>query len=314
MTNEGSSDKINYLLRPAKQVERKLIIEALQCLGKKYKIPNYTYVGMGSRYFVDFQMFHKFLGIKDMISFEMEEDKIDRFDFNLPYVFIDLQPGKSTVILPTIDWSKDLIIWLDYDQKISPYMFDDIDIICDNAKPGTIFLLTIDAGPERFDGRFSKDEIERLEDRLKNLKESIHPNYPQGIQKKDITKKQFPELLRRIIHEKIRDGLAIRDLRFFQLFNFVYEDSCQMYTFGCIFEKSISKIEDTGLYDFDYISKDERIIKIKLPILTPHEKMHFDKLIPGIEKNLKKFEMDTEKILAYEKYHRYYPQYFEAYI
>ena len=115
MTNEGSSDKINYLIRPAKQVERKLIIEALQCLGKKYKIPNYTYVGMGSRYFVDFQMIHKLLGVKDMISFEMEEDKIKRFDFNLPYKFIDLQPGKSTAILPTIDWSKNLIIWLDYD-------------------------------------------------------------------------------------------------------------------------------------------------------------------------------------------------------
>lgn len=42
MRNEGSSDKINYLVRPAKQVERKMIIEALLCLGKKYNIKDYT--------------------------------------------------------------------------------------------------------------------------------------------------------------------------------------------------------------------------------------------------------------------------------
>ena len=81
MTNDGSSDKINYLVRPAKQVERKLIIQALQCLGKNYDMPGYTYVGMGSRYFVDFQMVHKFLGIRDMISFEKEEGKIHHWRF-----------------------------------------------------------------------------------------------------------------------------------------------------------------------------------------------------------------------------------------
>lgn len=185
---EGSSDKVNYLIRPAKQVERKLIIEALQCLGKKYHIPDYIYVGMGSRYFVDFQMIHKFLGIKDMISFEMDEENIKRFEFNLPYEFIDLQPYKSTDILPSIDWSKDFIIWLDYDQKIQRYMIEDIEIICDNAKPGTIL------------------------------------------------------------------------------------------------------------------------------ILTPREKMLFDKLIPGIAEKLTHFEMPKDKLHTYEEYYRYYPQYFEAYI
>ncbi len=122
MKNEGNSDKINYLVRPTKQVERKLIIEALQCLGKNYDIAKYTYIGMGSRYFVDFQMVHKFLGINDMISFEKEEDKIKRFEFNKPYNFIDLQPGFSTDILSNLSWSKDFIVWLDYDNRISSYM------------------------------------------------------------------------------------------------------------------------------------------------------------------------------------------------
>lgn len=314
MTNEGSSDKINYLVRPAKQVERKLIIEALQCLGKKYNIANYTYVGMGSRYFVDFQMVHKFLGINDMISFEKEKDRIKRFEFNQPYKFIDLQAGLSTEILPTLNWSKNFIIWLDYDQKISPYMIDDIEIVCDNARPGTILLLTIDAEPERFDEGFPEDEIKRIETRLKNLKETIYPHYPPDIKKTDLSKKKFPAVLMQIVKERIRDCLAIKDLNFFQLFNFIYKDSSQMYTFGCIFEKKIKKIQDTGIYDLRYISKDDNLVKINLPLLTPREKMHFDRLIPGIANKLEEFEMDIEKLQTYEEYYRYYPQYFEAYV
>lgn len=311
---EGSSDKVNYLIRPAKQVERKLIIEALQCLGKKYPIANYTYVGMGSRYFVDFQMIHKFLGVKDMISFEMDEQNIKRFEFNLPYRFIDLQPYKSTDILPSIDWSKNFIIWLDYDQMIQPYMIEDIEIICDNAKPGTILILTIDAEPDRFDEEFPHNEKERMDNRLKNLKESIHPHYPPGIKKSDISKKRFPKILMQILRERIRDCLTKRDLQFFQLFNLVYEDSCQMYTYGCIFEKREKKIEETGVYALDYISKGDNLIHIKLPILTPREKMLFDKLIPGIAGKLADFEMPEDKLRTYEHYYRYYPQYFETYI
>jgi hypothetical protein len=314
MTNKGSSDKINYLVRPAKQVERKLIIEALLCLGKKYDIEDYTYVGMGSRYFVDFQMVHKFLRISDMISFEKEEDKIKRFEFNQPYEFIDIQPGVSTEILPTLDWSKSYIIWLDYDQKISPYMIDDIEIICDNARAGTILLLTIDAEPKRFDEDFPEDENERVSNRLKNLKESVYPHYPTGIKKTDLSKKRFPEILMKIVRERIRDCLTIKDLNSFQLFNFIYEDTSQMYTFGCIFEKRIKKIRETGIYNLGYISKDDNFVKIKLPILTPREKMHFDRLIPGIAEKLKEFEMAPDKLHAYEEYYRYYPQYFEAYI
>ena len=87
-----------------------------------------------------------------------------------------------------------------------------------------------------------------------------------------------------------------------------------MYTFGCIFERRIKKVQDTGIYDLDFISKNHHFIMIKLPILTPREKMHFDRLIPGIADKLEEFEMNAEKLQTYEKYYRYYPQYFEAYI
>ena len=49
----SSYEKINYLVRPAKQIERKLIIEALQCLRREFLIEDYEYVGMGSLFYVN---------------------------------------------------------------------------------------------------------------------------------------------------------------------------------------------------------------------------------------------------------------------
>ena len=130
----------------------------------------------------------------------------------------------------------------------------------------------------------------------------------------DMSKKNYPKVLHKAISERIRDCLSLKDVKFYQIFNFIYEDSSQMYTFGCIFGKNKKKISDTGIYDLNYISSDEKFVKIKLPILTPREKMYFDSLIPQIDKKLDQFEIDPEKLHAYEKYYRYYPQYFESFI
>ena len=63
MTDE-SFEKFNYLLRPSKQVERKLLIETMHHLAASgYPIYKYTYVGLGSIYYADFMLFHKYLYI-----------------------------------------------------------------------------------------------------------------------------------------------------------------------------------------------------------------------------------------------------------
>jgi hypothetical protein len=183
---ESSSEKINYLIRPAKQIERRLIIEALSVLTKAYSISAYQYIGMGSLFYVDYRMFHKYLGIKDMISMEMEEEKIDRFKFNKPYEFIRLVPGMSTEVLPTLEWDNAKFIWLDYDSRISPLVISDLQIISSRIQPGGILLITLDAEPKRFDSTKRDPQFSKNEDRLKNLKEELHPYYPFDINVKDL--------------------------------------------------------------------------------------------------------------------------------
>ena len=86
-----SYEKINYFLRPKKQIERKLIIETFQKISNVVEISKYHYFGFGSIYFADFILFHKLLNIQKMTSIDDKEDDKDRFLFNKPYGFIDFQ-------------------------------------------------------------------------------------------------------------------------------------------------------------------------------------------------------------------------------
>ena len=68
-----SFSRFNYLLRPSKQVERKLFIEALHRLALgSFRIHEYTYLGFGSPYYADFILFHKYLHIDSMVCVERE--------------------------------------------------------------------------------------------------------------------------------------------------------------------------------------------------------------------------------------------------
>src|SRR5438552_12781248 len=81
-----SYSKVFYDVRPAKQVERRMLVESFQVLSHLgYRIHDYQYTGLGSIYFVDFIMFHKFLGIQRMLSVEHDEQIRKRVTFNQPF-------------------------------------------------------------------------------------------------------------------------------------------------------------------------------------------------------------------------------------
>jgi hypothetical protein len=76
----GSYEKINYGLRPAKCIERKMMCEAFRRLSEFGSVESYRYIGFGSTYFSDFSLFHKHLGITNMISMEQDEHNAPRFE------------------------------------------------------------------------------------------------------------------------------------------------------------------------------------------------------------------------------------------
>ena len=198
---------------------------------------------------------------------------------------------------------------------MSQIVIADIQIICNRIKHGGILLITLDAKPTRFESPDRDPLVPVNKDRLENFKKELYPYFPFDISEKDMSSKKFPLLLREIIIGVIKDELIKRSITSFQIFNFKYKDTTPMYTFGCVFAKdttSTTRIKKSGLFELDFISRDSRIIEINLPIITPLEKIHFDKLLPDIATKLNDFEMSKDQLSDYERYYKYYPQYFEA--
>jgi len=118
--------KFNYRVRPAKSIERKMLCETLLRLSFFEPIENYRYIGFGSTTFADFILFHKTLGIKDMISIEKRETDKVRFEFNKPFHCIDMRYGNSNEVLPSLAWQTKTIVWLDYDGFLTDSVLQDV--------------------------------------------------------------------------------------------------------------------------------------------------------------------------------------------
>ena len=67
-----TGDKINYSVRPKKNIERKIFCEAIRAMSYFGRLDEYRYIGFGSYFFQDFMLFHKEFSINDCISLEID--------------------------------------------------------------------------------------------------------------------------------------------------------------------------------------------------------------------------------------------------
>lgn len=302
----GSYEKVNYLLRLRKQIERKMIIELLQRLTKRLQIDTYHYIGFGSVYFADFILFHKYLHIDNMVSLEKDNKKEKRFQFNKPFDFIDLRMKSSTKYLNKgINWEVPLIIWFDYDYSITMEMIEDMRRIAIYAKPNDLFFITIDAE--------SSDEPEDIEDFLEEYRIYIGSDIDA---KK--AKESFPSVLHRIVVSALRDGKNQRQspIKISQLLNLEYKDTRRMYTYGCLFESPTSSlVNECNLHNLKFFSKSNKVFEINCPLLTPKEKFHLDSCINEEKKCIDEKNMiglEKKVLKEYSIFYKYYPQFFES--
>jgi len=103
MSISKSALSVQYDLRPAKQVERRMFVDAFQRLAQAgFEIRDYQYTGFGSIFFVDFIIFHKLLGISKMLSIEHDERIETRVKFNCPFECVDVKIDLATNVIPTL--------------------------------------------------------------------------------------------------------------------------------------------------------------------------------------------------------------------
>ncbi len=326
----GSYQKISYNLRPAKSIERKMLCESFQRLSKFQEVNKYKYVGMGATFFLDFILFHKLLGITDMISIESDEFNQARFDFNRPYKCIDIKYGFSYDILPSLDWKNKIILWLDYDEKLKDYMLTDIGTFIKKAQSGSIIIITINAEADSLDAselkkgeNFDESQINyRYESLIKRL--NGNKKIPSTVTGEMLDNKNIYAVYKRIIDNEIADIISLRnqgeehDFIYNQLYNFIYNDSCQMISFGGVIykENESETFKECKFYELNFIRSDIEPWVIKVPKLTFSEMRALNKLFPANAS--KKVKADIIEIIEetdrfdYEKIYKYFPNFVEA--
>ncbi|WP_421810735.1 O-methyltransferase [Flagellimonas sp.] len=321
---KNSFEKINYSLRPAKAVERKMISFALQRLIHFSKINLYQYVGFGSTFFQDHIRFHKDLGIDNLVSIE-KSGKKKRFDFNKPFNCIEMLFGKSTDMLPKIKWDKKTILWLDYDSTLRSEYLSDVQTFFRNAVSGSTFIISINIDPNSY-GDSNKKRLEAITEKLGETK------IPKGSTNVSFSKKNFNKTICRVIHNEIISTLTKRNgvletedqLLYKPIFNFRYADGALMLTVGGVIvsNSDIPKYENCAFGDISYVKEEFDSFDIEVPSLTRKEISFLNSQLPnGIDINGTYLNKDiaaidplipSEDVVKYSKIYNYFPVFIES--
>jgi hypothetical protein len=321
----GSYSKINYRLRPAKGIERKMICDSLRCLSPFGELTTYRYIGFGSTYFSDFILFHKSLHIEDMISIEKDKHAKERFEYNKPFGCIKIEYGASYEVLPTLEWSKKSIVWLDYDSPLKKTILDDIDIVTSKLVSGSVLIVTVSAEPERPpEEGFTKEEIDnfrenKLQERLP--KEKI----PIDLKPIDLTGKKLANLYKRIINNQLEESVSNANsarseeekLKYKQIFNFRYADGSRMLTVGWLFfEQSYCNVAEKCNFSKHFnATKSDNPYEIDVPNLTLKEIQYLDSQMPTDDCDaVNRICIPLKDVKCYAELYKYFPSFVEMFM
>jgi hypothetical protein len=309
----ASMGKVRYDLRPSKQVERMMLIDAFQCLAVAgFSIADYRYVGMGSIQFYDFAIFHKFLAIRRMLSVEINELAERRIRFNKPFGFVDIHIGAIGDVIPTLSRDERHILWLDYDGTISSTLIADTQQAAADLSVGSILLVTVDVEPP---ARVTKPaEIRKL------YQSDLGDTLPADLPISAFREAHLHKANAILIDRAIRRGLmGRRNVQFVGLFNFVYKDGHRMLTVGGMIagDDERRKVAASLLSERSYCR--ETIVgdpfRIDVPILTRREKMYLDQHMPASpEWRPADFDLHEDELRGYRDIYRFNPLYGELLI
>ncbi|RLA84702.1 MAG: hypothetical protein DRG78_00660 [Epsilonproteobacteria bacterium] len=323
----NSFEKINYSLRPAKSIERKMILQFCMRLLPFTFVDRYHYIGFGSIYYSDFILFHKNLNITKMSSIEFERNE-SRAKFNLPYNCIELYAGNSNKILSSlVNKEEKSILWLDYDSPLSNSALDDIQTFSGQSSSGSMLLITVNANSDN--NECIQDDSKKLFSyRLEQLITRVSKNKIPDISKSiDLNQKNLCNLYRKIITNEISETLTKRNkaitanekIIYKQIMNYNYSDGAKMMTLGFIFFKNEDnqKFIDCKFDEVPTYSNSEEVYTINAPKLTTDEIRVLNKILPikeGEEYNIPEINNVKFKKVAeeYSKVYQYFPQFLES--
>lgn len=308
----GSFESINYSLRPNKNVERKLIVNSLHRIARRFPIKDYRYVGFGSMWFTDFSLFHRHHGISDMVTIEKIVSRKRRVEFNKPYSCIDVKMGEASAVLGDLVEAKQSLIWLDYDGGLASAMTGDVEIAVGAMTSGSMIILSVNAMSDQLNVRDDEGNPVKPIDHLMHITDRAG----LATEAHRITRKDFPKLVAEILHDRIRSAaLARPGFTYKPIWNFHYADGADMITIGGMIanDADAALLVECDLGEMPFLTTVEPF-EIRLPVLTDKEKRELDRLLPRdapIRPSDLPFDLRETEIEAYRKFYLEYPLYGE---
>jgi hypothetical protein len=312
-------ERFSYALRPAKNIERKMLCEAFARLARIAPLPSYRYIGFGALGFHDFVLFHQRLGIEDMTSIECELTSQDRITFNRPYSCIRMKWGLSHDVLPTLQWKNRTILWLDYDSHLNARKLNDIALAATSLKSGSVLVVTLpaDPGPVEADADMGEKRLSDLRARVGKDK------VPSDIEGGGLAQWGTAKAYRRIVTNEVLGALSARNgalttssrTAYRQLFNFHYADGVKMVTVGGLLLNPTDARALTARHfkDLEFIRTDDDPYVIETPLLTRREIHYLDERLPRSAPDVNHPgwipELERRK---YARVYRYFPSFSEV--
>jgi hypothetical protein len=273
----NSFRKIDYRLRPAKSVERRMMAEAFLRLREFGAVESYRYVGMGSVYFSDFALFHSVCGFESMVSIEDVSDPTvqQRFVFNRPLANIDLKFKHSNLALPELPWDIRTVAWMDYDGALDASVLTDVSFLASKLCPGSVLAISVNCDLEDTD-EGTKTRFQVLSERV-GLESLPHSLTSGGT----VRPAEVPALFKQITTTKIVSALNARNagrptgqkICAEQIFFFKYHDGAPMLTFGWVFfdEGQRQNFLKCGFDQLSFARGEDEFFDIRIPLITGAE-------------------------------------------
>lgn len=306
----NSSKRLNYETRPAKFTERKMLLSSFLRICNLYG-GNYQYIGLGGVSFTDFKLFHKELHINEMYSLEGGDFSKEKLQINLPFSFIKIIKERSTIALNKLDLDRRTLVWLDYDDTLKPYMFEDLEILLRRMPIGSVYLMSCN--------KELKSDETGDEYTVEEFREIYGDLVPFGLKAKDFSASEDYKTIRTMFSTFINKIMKERDeeIKFQQLYNFLYQENrgAKMYTFGGVITEKGRTISSLNLRDFDFIKELEDPYKIKIPNLTSKEIDLINRNISDEEalKELINKKIVTEsEINEHKQTYKYLPNFYDV--
>lgn len=285
---------VPYHLRPNKYVDRQLFINLLSRIDRIRSMSGYVYISMGGKFLEDHRAIHLALDIEKMYSFDLDQNTVNRQNFNKPFEKIECFCKSSEDFVNdfsnfagTFSLGTNFIVWLDYTdpgQRLT--QLQEFARLIEYAQAFDIVRITVNATISTLgaEGRLPAGFANVRDWRLACYRSQLS-DFAGTPQADYMRQSSFPTILAHSVGLAAKKAArATRNLVVRPLAVFSYSDGphTMLTSTGIVLPRAAADafMENEALKVWPHLVMDwDQVARIDVPDLSIVEKVHVDRLL-----------------------------------